>query len=64
MDTRSLLDNYSCEATPPQSEMGITSENGYIMASKGGGGGGGGFTLSDRPHAALVHELLADLNVR
>lgn len=21
------------------------------------------FTLSDRPHAALVHELLADLNV-
>lgn len=60
MDTRSLLDNYSCEATPPQSEMGITSENGYTMAS----GGGGGFTLSDRPHAALVHELLADLNVR
>lgn len=37
MDTRSLLDNYSCEATPPQSEMGITSENGYTMASKGGG---------------------------
>lgn len=57
MDTRSLLDNYSCEATPPQSEMGITSENGYTMASKGG------FAVSDRPHAALVHELLADLNV-
>lgn len=37
MDTRSLLDNYSCEATPPQSEMGITSENGYTMASGGGG---------------------------
>lgn len=59
MDTRSLLDNYSCEATPPESEMGITSENGYTMASKGGGG----VTLSDRPHAALVHELLTDLNV-
>lgn len=35
METRSLLDNYSCEATPPESEMGITSENGYTMASKG-----------------------------
>lgn len=50
METRSLLDNYVrlLHQSPT-----------WVLHLKMGTL----FTLSDRPHAALVHELLADLNV-
>lgn len=58
MEISNLLDNYSCEATPLESEMGITSENGYTLASNGGI-----YTVRSAT-VALVQELLVDPNVR